>query len=149
MLRFCYSARHASACWSNCGGVFFFLAGSYLCAPRLVIVFSPSAAAGLIGLPLVHEVRFVNPFVTVSIGLIWVVIGWGLLRLRNWARWAAMIVLGIGVAWSVPVLINIGMHPGWRMLVYAIQVAVRAAAALYLAQSIAVLDAFVPNRRAV
>jgi hypothetical protein len=130
----------------------FFLAGSYLCATGLIIVFSSSAAAGLRGLPLVHEVKLVNPFVTVSIGLIWVVIGWGLLRLRNWAswaRWAAMIVLGIGVAWSVPVLVNIGMHPGWRMLVYALQVGVRAAAALYLAQSIAVLDAFVPTRRAV
>ena len=120
-----------------------------MCATALIFVFFPSAAAALRGLPLVHQVKLVNPLVPVSIGLIWLIIGGGLLRLRNWARWAAMIALGIGVAGSVPVLVNIGVHPGWRMLVYALQVAVRAAAALYLAQSIVVLDAFVPNRRAV
>ena len=128
---------------------FFLVTGSYLSAIGLMREIFPGAAAALKGLPLVHEVRLANPLAAVSIGVLWVVIGWGVLQLLNWARWTAMAVLGIGVAWSLPTLANIGMHPGWRMLAYALQAAIRATAALYLAQSRTVLDAFVSNRRAV
>jgi hypothetical protein len=79
------------------------------------------------------------------VGSGWAIVGVGLFRLRNWARWAAMLVMTIGVAWLVPKIsmAELGVHVLW----YGLQIALRAAAAWYLAQAPAVIDAFAAKRQ--
>jgi hypothetical protein len=74
------------------------------------------------------------------VGSGWALIGWGLFRLNNWARWAAMLVITIGVGLLVP---RISMAElGGPLFWYGLQIALRVAAAWYLAQAPAVLDVF-------
>ena len=79
------------------------------------------------------------------VGSVYALIAWGLFRLRNWARWAAMGAITIGVASLVP---KISMAEiGLPILWYGLQIAVRVAAAWYLAQAPAVIDAFAGKRQ--
>src|ERR1700693_3743241 len=75
-----------------------------------------------------------------GVGTAWALVGWGLFRLHNWARWTAMLVMTIGIAWLVP---KISMaEVGVPILWSGLQIALRAAAAWYLAQAPAVIDSF-------
>jgi len=67
-------------------------------------------------------------------------VGWGLLRLRRWARWAAMAVTVLGVASLVPTISMAVL--GGAVFWYGLQIALRVAAAWYLAQAPAVIDTF-------
>jgi hypothetical protein len=74
------------------------------------------------------------------IGAGYALVGWGLFRLHNWARWVAMLVMTLGIAVLVP---KISMAElGVPILWYGLQIALHAAAAWYLAQAPAVIDAF-------
>lgn len=74
------------------------------------------------------------------VGAVGAVIGWGLLRLNRWARWAAMIVMAVGIGGLVPAVSTAEL--GWPVTWYGLQIALRAAAAWYLAQSAEVLESF-------
>jgi len=79
------------------------------------------------------------------VGSGYALIAWGLFRLHNWARWAAMAVITVGVASLVP---KISMAEiGLPILWYGLQIAVRVAVAWYLAQAPAVIDAFAVKRQ--
>ena len=73
-------------------------------------------------------------------GSLYGIVAWGLFRLQNWARWIAMLVVAFSLAPLVP---KISMAElGVPVLWYGLQIAVRVAAAWYLAQAPSVLDAF-------
>jgi hypothetical protein len=74
------------------------------------------------------------------VGTGWALVGWGLFRLHNWARWAAMAVMTVGIAWLVPKISAAEL--GLPLLWYGAQITVRAAAAWYLAQAPAVIESF-------
>ncbi len=87
-----------------------------------------------------YELELAGPYMALLVGSAWALIAWGLFRLHNWARWAAMLVMIVGVAWLVP---KISMAElGVPVLWYGLEIALRAAAAWYLAQAPAVIDAF-------
>src|ERR1035438_1347491 len=67
-------------------------------------------------------------------------VGWGLFRLHNWARLATVVAMILGIAWLVPKVsaAELGVPLLWEGL----QIALRAAAAWYLAQSPAVIESF-------
>jgi len=87
-----------------------------------------------------YGLELAGPYMALLIGFGWAIIGWGLLRLQNWARWAAMAVLALGIAWLVPKISSAEI--GLPLFSYGLQIALRAAAAWYLAQAPAVLDSF-------
>ena len=119
----------------------FFLAGIYLWAVGIVKLLAPNAISLMSGAPFMYGLELAGPYMALLVGSGWAVVGWGLFRLHNWARWAAMLVLTIGIAWLVP---KISMAEiGGPILWYGLQIALRAAAAWYLAQAPAVVDAFV------
>lgn len=122
----------------------FLFAGIYLCSIGAMILFAGRAVASLRALPLVHGLAFVNPYWTLLLGAVWAVVAWGLLQLRDWARFTATLVLGVGIAWALPMVIT-RMHFGWRMLAACLEIALRAAAIWYLL-SPSVLDIFIARR---
>ena len=113
----------------------FGLAAIYLWTIGMVKLLAPNAISLMSGASLMYGLELAGPYMALLVGT-----GWGLFRLHNWARWAAMLVMTIGIAWLVPKIsmAEIGVPILWSGL----QIALRAAAAWYLAQAPAVIDSF-------
>ena len=122
----------------------FVLAAVYLWGFGCVKLLWPNAVALTSASQLMYGLELAGPYMALLIGTGWALVGWGLLRLHNWARWAAMAVMVLGVAWLVP---RISMAQlGVPILWYGLQIALRVAVGWYLAQAPAVVDAFVAKR---
>jgi hypothetical protein len=118
----------------------FGLAAIYLWTIGMVKLLAPNAISLMSGASLMYGLELAGPYMALLIGSGWALVSWGLFRLHNWARWAAMLVMTIGIAWLVPKIsmAEIGVPVLWSGL----QIALRAAAAWYLAQAPAVIDSF-------
>src|ERR1700732_4742302 len=118
----------------------FGLAAIYLWTIGMVKLLAPDAISLMSGASLMYGLELAGPYMALLVGTGWALVGWGLFRLHNWARWTAMLVMTIGIAWLVPKIsmAEIGVPILWSGL----QIALRAAAAWYLAQAPAVIDSF-------
>ena len=118
----------------------FGLAAIYLWTIGMVKLLAPNAISLMSGASLMYGLELAGPYMALLVGSGWALVGWGLFRLHNWARWTAMLVMTIGIAWLVPKIsmAEIGVPILWSGL----QIALRAAAAWYLAQAPAVIDSF-------
>ena len=71
-------------------GIYLFSAGLIMLTPLRATSMTPI-------IPLVYPLRLVSPYVTLIVGSAWMILGWGLFRLHDWARVAAMTLLFVGV----------------------------------------------------
>jgi hypothetical protein len=118
----------------------FLLAAIYLWAFAAIRLIAPNAISLTRASQLMFGLELAGPYMALLVGAGWALIGWGLSRLHNWARWAAMLVMVISVASLVP---KISMAElGAPVLWYGLQLALRVAVGWYLAQAPAVVDAF-------
>jgi hypothetical protein len=120
--------------------VVFFLAAIYLWTIGAVKLLAPDAISLMSGSQFMYGLELAGPYMALLVGCGWALVAWGLLRLHNWARWAAMLVMIWGIAWLVPKISSAEL--GVPLLWYGLQIAVRAAVAWYLAQSSAVMESF-------
>jgi hypothetical protein len=124
----------------------FLMAGIYLCSIAAAILVEPRAVQVLRDAPFVLGLRQVSPYVTLLIGAIWALVAWGLFRLRDWARFTATLMLAIGVAWALSMLLLGRTRFGWQVLAACPEIALRAAAVVYLLAP-TVMDSFRTNSR--
>ena len=122
----------------------FFLVAINLWAIAVVKLVAPNAISLMSGAPFMYGLELAGPYMALLVGSGWALVGWGLFRLHNWARWVAMLVFTIGIAWLVPKISNAAL--GGPLLWYGLQIALRAAAAWYLAQAPTVVDVFAAKR---
>jgi len=120
--------------------VLFFLAAIYLWTIGVLKLLAPEAISLMRGAPLMYGLELAGPYMALLVGTGYALVGWGLLRLRRWARWAAMAVTVLGVASLVPTISMAVL--GGAVFWYGLQIALRVAAAWYLAQAPAVIDTF-------
>ena len=120
--------------------VVFFLAAIYLWTIGAVKLLAPDAISLMSGSQFMYGLELAGPYMALLVGWGWALVAWGLLRLHNWARWAAMLVMIWGIAWLVPKISSAEL--GVPLLWYGLQIAVRAAVAWYLAPSSAVMESF-------
>jgi hypothetical protein len=125
--------------------VLFFLAAIYLWTIAAVKLIAPGTISLMSGSQFMYGLELSGPYMALLVGAGWALVGWGLFRLHNWARWAAMLVMTVGIAWLVPKISAAEL--GAPLLWYGLQIALRAAAAWYLAQAPAVIDAFAGKRQ--
>jgi hypothetical protein len=118
----------------------FFLAAIYLWTIAAVKLLAPGAISLMSGAQFMYGLEIAGPYMALLVGAGWALIGWGLFRLHNWARWAAMLVMTVGIAWLVPKISSAEL--GLPLLWCGLQIALRAAVAWYLAQAPAVIDSF-------
>jgi hypothetical protein len=120
--------------------ILFFLAALYLFTIAGVKLIFPEAISLTNAGQLMYGLELAGPYMALLVGSGWALVGWGLSRLHNWARWAAMLVMTLGIAWLVPKIsmAELGVPLFW----YGLQIALRGAAAWYLAQAPAVIDSF-------
>jgi hypothetical protein len=112
-------------------GCFFLFAGVYLCAISAVILTVPGTVQSLKALPLVPVLRLVTPYATLIVGTVWAIVAWGLFQMRDWARFVATLMLGLGAAWMLGTLL-LHHHSAWRTLLGCFEIMWRLAAIWYL-----------------
>ena len=118
----------------------FFLAAIYLWTIGVVKLLAPEAISLMSGAQLMYGLELAGPYMAMLVGAGYALVGLGLFRLHDWARWAAMLVMVVAVASLVPTIsmAELGVPVFW----YGFQIALRMAIAWYLAQAPAVTDAF-------
>ena len=123
----------------------FFLAATYLVAIGILEFVVPGTLSMELGAPVTFGRELTGPQAAISVGAGWALVGWGLYRLRNWARWCAIVLMVIGVAGSVPAVSAAARDLTWRFFFHGAQIMVRIVIAWLLAASPEVIEAFVPK----
>jgi len=80
----------------------FFLTAAYLGLLGVVMLASPGVVSMALGAPLLSGLELAGPYMFLLMAGAGALVGWGLLRLNNWARRAAIVVGFIGVVMLVP-----------------------------------------------
>jgi hypothetical protein len=124
----------------------FFLVAAYLVTIGILELLVPGTISAGLGAPVTFGRELAGPQAALSVGAGWAFVGWGLYRLRNWARWCAMVIMVIGVAGSVPAVSAAARDLTWGFFFYGAQIMVRIVIAWLLAASPEVVDAFVPRQ---
>ena len=125
--------------------VLFFAAAIYLWTIAVVKLVAPEAVSLMSTAELTYGLALAGPYMAMLVGAAYALVGWGLFRMHNWARWIAMLVMVIGVASLVPriSMAELGVPVFW----YGLQIALRVAVGWYLAQAPAVVDAFAAKQQ--
>jgi hypothetical protein len=121
-------------------GVFFLLSAVYLWIGGAILIFAPGRISLFFASRLMHGLELAGPYMMLLVGSGYGLVGWGLFRLHNWARWLAMLLMALSVGSLVPVISAAPMN--LRFYVSGLEIALCAAAGFYLAQAPAVLEAF-------
>lgn len=82
--------------------IVFFLAAGYLGLIGAVMLASPGSVSMALGAPVLGGLELAGPYMFLLMGGVGALIGWGLLRLNNWARRLAIALALIGVVMLVP-----------------------------------------------
>ena len=115
-------------------------AGVYLWVLAATLLISPGTLSLVAGKRFMYGLELAGPYMILLFGMGYAIVGWGLFRLHNWARWIAMLLMVIQVAALMP---SISMAPlGLPVFWYGLQIALRVALGWYLAQAPSVIDAF-------
>jgi len=126
--------------------VLFLLLAGYLCVLGLTMLVSPGMVSMALGAPLLHGLETAGPYMFLLTGGAGALIAWGLLRLHNWARRAAIAVGFIGLVMLVPTVSAAAMGFRWSLIRGALGIIVRAAVVWYLWQT-PVAEQFSPSVR--
>jgi hypothetical protein len=123
--------------------VLFFLVAAYLIIIGVAELLSPGALAMTRTAGITYGRELDGPQTAISVGAGWALVGWGLYRLQNWARWCAIVLMVLGVAGSVPAVSAAARDINWRFFWYGAQIMVRIVIAWFLAASPELMQAFV------
>jgi hypothetical protein len=121
----------------------FFLVARYLAGMGIIELVAPGTLSTTLGTGMTYGRELTGPQTAVSVGAGWALVGWGLYRLRNWARWCAILLMVIGIAGSVPAVSAAARALTWRFFFYGVQIMARVVVAWYLAASPELIEAFV------
>jgi len=122
----------------------FFLAATYLAVLGIVMLASPGAVSMALGAPLLGGLELAGPYMFLLIGGAGALIGWGLLRLNNWARRTALVVAFIGVVMLVPAVSAAAVDFRASLLWSGVGIIVRVIIVWYLYQA-PVAETFAKN----
>jgi hypothetical protein len=119
-------------------------AALYLWTVGTTLLIWPGTVSLMSANQLMHGLELAGPFMMLLFGTGYALVGWGMFRLRNWARVIVILLIVIRVAALVP---KISMAElGVPILWYGLQIALQVALAWYLTQAPSVMDAFTQKR---
>ncbi len=82
--------------------VVFFAASAYLLVLGLIMVLSPGVIPMSLGAPLLHGLQIAGPYMFLLVAAVGILVGYGLLRLSNLARRAAIVIAIAGMVMLIP-----------------------------------------------
>ena len=121
----------------------FFLVAGYLITAGVAEFVSPGSLSMVRGTGITYGRELSGPQTALSVGAGWALVGWGIYRLQNWARWCAIVLMVLGVAGSVPAVSAAVRDINWRFFIYGAQILVRIVITWFLAASPELINAFV------
>jgi len=71
----------------------FLLNATYLCSLGIVMLTAPEILSNVRALRWSRGWEMGGPYLTLLVGAVWGLIGWGLIRMHGWARLAAMLLI--------------------------------------------------------
>jgi hypothetical protein len=80
----------------------FLLVAAYLLVIGAIMLISPGTVSMAAGAPLLGGLELAGPVMFLLVGTLAAVIGYGLFRLNNWARRAAILLAFVGVVMLIP-----------------------------------------------
>ena len=86
----------------NAVAVVFFLASAYLLILGLIKLINPEAIPLSLGAPLLHGLEIYGPYMFLLAGGLGLIVAYGLFRLKNLARRAAIVIVVAGMILLVP-----------------------------------------------
>jgi len=116
---------------SAIAGAFFLVAG-YLCVVGVIEFTAPGTISPAMRAPFMYGRELAGPQSAILVGAGWAMVGWGLRRVQNWARWAAVVLMVLGIAAGVPAVSAASIDPGWRLVWYGGQMMAKVVAVWYL-----------------
>lgn len=120
----------------------FFLVAAYLLVMGLAEVVSPGFMETMRGNGVTYGRELDGPQTAISVGAGWALVGWGLYRLKNWARWSAVVLMVIGVIAGIPAVSAAATGLNWRLAWHGGEMLARVIALFFLIQSPDVIAAF-------
>lgn len=120
--------------------IYFVFSAVYLWTLAAILLLEPGKVSLLLGSRFMHGLELAGPYMMLLVGSGYALVGWGLFRLHNWARWLAMLVMVLAVGCLVPAISAAQLN--LRFLACGLEIAVWTAAGFYLAQAPSVLEAF-------
>jgi hypothetical protein len=121
--------------------ILFLASAVYLWIGATTLLVAPTYPL-LTGTTLRHALTLTGPYAGLAVGTCYAVIGWGLFRLKNWARFLAMLLMTIGGAFMLPLLFVAAVGHRWSAVWIGLQIVLRAVAVFYLMGS-EIIDLFV------
>ena len=112
----------------------FFLAAGYLSVLGMLMLARPEAVSMMLGAPLLHGLEIAGPYMFLLMTALGAGVGWGLLRLNNWARRIAAIVALLGIVMLIPSVSAAAARFGASLFWGGLGILVRAAVVWYLWQ---------------
>jgi hypothetical protein len=82
--------------------VSFFIAAGYLILLGVLILVLPGAVSMTMGSPILNGLELAGPYMFLLVGAVGAAIGFGLLKLNNWARRAAILASLVGMVMLIP-----------------------------------------------
>lgn len=119
---------------------YFLFAAAYLWSLAAVLIVAPGKLSLMLGARFMYGLELAGPYMMLLVGCAYAVIGWGLFRLQNWARWLAMLMLVLLIGSLVPAISSAQLN--LKFFALGLEIAVCAAAGFYLAQAPSALEAF-------
>jgi len=111
-----------------------FLASGYLAVVAVLKIISPEMVSLSLGAPLLHGLEISGPYMFLVVALVGALVGIGLLRLKNLARRAAIILAAAGVVLLIPKVSADAAELSPRLLLAGFAVMVRVVIVWYLWQ---------------
>jgi hypothetical protein len=115
--------------------VIFSLCAAYLCALAAIMLAAPDAISMTLGEPLIHDLILAGPYMFLLFGAVAALIAWGLMRMKNWARHAAIVSAFAGFIMLIPKVSAAAMDLQWSLVWSGAGIIVRMIVAWYLWQT--------------
>ena len=113
----------------------FFLVAAYLCALGGIMLATPGAISMAMGAPLLNGLEIAGPYMFLLVAGVAALIGWGLLRMYNWARRLAILVGFAGFVMLIPTVSAAAVDFRWSLLWGGLGIIVRIVVIWYLWQT--------------
>ena len=101
--------------------ILFLLNATCLCSLGIIMLISPEVLSSFRGLRSLRGTEMGGPYVALFVGIIWGLIGWGLIRMHGWARLAAMLWIAPGMAFGIVAFITASRFH-WSLLLVGLEI---------------------------
>jgi hypothetical protein len=98
--------------------VLFLATAAYLLGSGLLMLIRPGLISIAAGADILGGLELAGPYMFLLAAAVAALIGWGVLRLKNWARRAAMVVAALGVFLLVPAVSSAEVGFQWGSLAW-------------------------------